>query len=153
MMESEHRRYIDYAVLSESGVASHKSELEDFFCIDTKDENLQIFGICDGHGGTMVAEEVCTDFPNFLKKHWDDKESTDKVVWLKHLFVEFDKRFADRQNYCGCTATFVIVTPSDIFVANIGDSEAILCTCNFLPITLTNVHSPNKLSEQKRIIE
>ena len=51
----------------------------------------------------------------------------------------------------GSTATSVFVSPQHIFVANVGDSRAVMCNKG-VPILATQDHKPELPKEKKRIL-
>ena len=53
----------------------------------------------------------------------------------------------------GCTACAVLVTPNNIYCANVGDSRAIIATQDGDVIVLSHDHKPNDPTEEKRIIK
>ena len=52
----------------------------------------------------------------------------------------------------GCTAVTVLVTPSEFYVANAGDSRAVLCR-NGIAAPLSEDHKPNDPRESERIVK
>ncbi len=53
----------------------------------------------------------------------------------------------------GCTAVTALVTPTEIYVANAGDSWCVLCLKNGSPKEMSNDHKPDNPEEKKRIEE
>ena len=51
---------------------------------------------------------------------------------------------------CGCTASVVLVTPNEIYCANVGDSKVVLSK-NKTAIDLTRDHKPGLEGENERI--
>ena len=54
------------------------------------------------------------------------------------------------QSYAGCTATTVIITPTEIYCANAGDSRTVLGKGK-IAIELSTDHKPDDPEERKRI--
>ena len=52
----------------------------------------------------------------------------------------------------GCTAVTVLVTPTEFYVANAGDSRAVLCR-NGIAVPLSEDHKPNDPRESERIVK
>jgi serine/threonine protein phosphatase PrpC len=52
---------------------------------------------------------------------------------------------------CGCTASVVLVTPTEIYIANVGDSRVVLSK-EHTAIELTRDHKPSLEDEKERII-
>jgi len=71
-------------------------------------------------------------------------------------FAETEEGFAqlvhakDMDGMVGTTVTTVYIIGNNLYVANLGDSEAVLCTKGKEQV-LTQVHTPNNEEERKRI--
>lgn len=52
----------------------------------------------------------------------------------------------------GCTAVTVLVTPTEFYIANAGDSRAVLCR-NGIAVPLSEDHKPNDPRESERIVK
>lgn len=118
---------------------------------------IDLFIICDGHGGSQVAEFVAPCLEKYLLKpklkyplphHYIVKIYN----FIQQKLIEHPQRIA---NNCGCTA-LVMIRFSDnqenkkIQVINIGDCRAILSR-NGLAIPLSKDHKPNWSDEKRRI--
>ena len=53
----------------------------------------------------------------------------------------------------GCTAVTALITPTEIYVANAGDSRCVLCLKNGSPKEMSYDHKPDNPEEKKRIEE
>lgn len=111
------------------------------------------FGLFDGHGGRLVADYVAE---NLYKNIIDNSNfKTDK---LKTIFESYIKTDADLNNYLnekivsrqGCTAVSAFIENNKIYIANTGDSRAVLC-CNSKAIALSQDHKPDRADEKERI--
>jgi len=51
----------------------------------------------------------------------------------------------------GCTAVVALITPTEIYVANAGDSWCVACLSNNQSQDLSNDHKPDCPEEKKRI--
>jgi len=136
-------RKIEYGVSFDIG---KRYTMEDKYTIMEKND-LKIFAIYDGHGGDMVSNYLAKNFATFIFDNW--KTEINIIENLKTLFVEFDKQLYENEylekngSMCGSTAVVVIVTPKDIWIANVGDSEAIAILGDSI-IPLTFVHNTSK---------
>ena len=84
-----------------------------------------LFAVFDGHGGARVAMFA----KKHIKEHLIDLEefkNKDYKKALKRAFLEMDSRIGSEwySKHTGCTACVVLLTPTDIICANIGDSRA-----------------------------
>lgn len=117
------------------------------------DEDMSLFGVFDGHGGKEVSifvEKVfCTELlklDSFKAKDWGKalseafKKMDDMLLTpegkaeLKRINASCGEQdpfsMANRENsianFTGCTATVVLVTKTDFWCANAGDSRSIV---------------------------
>ncbi|MCL7027736.1 hypothetical protein MKW94_025926 [Papaver nudicaule] len=133
------------------GKAGH--DMEDYLVAEyktRKNRELGLFAIFDGHLGDRVPSYLkenlfrnILDEPNF----WDDPEAA-----IKNAYSSTDKLIlenASRLGPGGSTAvTAIVIDGKDLWVANIGDSRAVLCErgcANQLSVD----HEPH--TERKRI--
>ncbi|CAA3001664.1 probable phosphatase 2C 73 [Olea europaea subsp. europaea] len=151
---------------------------EEFGC----QEDMIFCGIFDGHGpwGHFVAKRVRESMPLSLLCNWQetlveasldpnfDLESDKKLhkfnVW-KHSYLktcasidqELERHRKIDSFYSGTTALTIVRQGEYIFIANVGDSRAVLATMsetgNLVPVQLTIDFKPNLPQEAERIIQ
>ncbi|EOY11564.1 Phosphatase 2C family protein isoform 2 [Theobroma cacao] len=139
-------------------------------------------GIFDGHGpwGHFVAKKVRESLPSSLLCHWQetlaqtsldpdiDLESDKKHqrfdIW-KHSYLKtcaaVDQELQQYRKidsfYSGTTALTIVRQGDLMYVANIGDSRAVLATTSddgdLVPVQLTVDFKPNLPQEAERIIQ
>ena len=118
------------------------------------------FGVYDGHGGAGCADFLRDNLHQFVIREpsfpWNPKEA------LKEGFTKAEKKFMEN-NYIentgiidksGSCAIVVLIVGDLWFVANVGDSRAVLSSDGgkkIFPLSLD--HKPSDEVEQKRIIE
>mmetsp|Transcript_28408 Transcript_28408/g.51303 ORF Transcript_28408/g.51303 Transcript_28408/m.51303 type:complete len:706 (+) Transcript_28408:57-2174(+) len=124
------------------------------------------FGVFDGHGGHHCAEHVSEHLPTSILARLREraKNVTDEVALstallggfkqTEHNFVSKARRTDDTSGSTACTMT--IFGPDDqmrlrLFMANCGDSRAVLCREGGVALRLTEDHKPNLPAEKKRI--
>ncbi|EFH43840.1 hypothetical protein ARALYDRAFT_492207 [Arabidopsis lyrata subsp. lyrata] len=118
------------------------------------------FGVYDGHGGSQVAnycrermhlalaEEIAKEKPMLCDGDtWLEK-------WKKALFNSFLRVDSEIESVApetvGSTSVVAVVFPTHIFVANCGDSRAVLCRGKTaLPLSVD--HKPDREDEAARI--
>ncbi|CAL9243913.1 unnamed protein product [Arabidopsis halleri] len=124
--------------------------------------SAHFFGVYDGHGGSQVAnycrermhlaltEEIVKEKPEFCDGDtWQEK-------WKKALFNSFMRvdseiePVAHAPETVGSTSVVAVVFPTHIFVANCGDSRAVLCRGK-TPLALSVDHKPDRDDEAARI--
>jgi protein phosphatase 1G len=142
-------------------------------------QNASLFGIFDGHGGPMVAKiceqsfplEICrqarasSDLANALEKSYTEIDAFLQTTGsLKNMrtsgsstsvpFSRIDEpEGIPRENlfdFIGSTAVIALVNEGKIYVANAGDSRAILCRGG-RAVELSRDHKPESPRERSRI--
>ncbi|KAK5771979.1 putative phosphatase 2C 73 -like protein [Gossypium arboreum] len=151
---------------------------EEFGC----QADMLFCGIFDGHGpwGHFVAKKVRESMPSSLLCNWQetlaqasldpeiDLESDKKHqrfhIW-KHSYLrtcaavdhELEQHRKIDSFYSGTTALTIVRQGDLIYVANIGDSRAVLATTsddgNLVPVQLTIDFKPNLPQEAERIVQ
>ncbi|KAL2491994.1 putative protein phosphatase 2C 73 [Abeliophyllum distichum] len=151
---------------------------EEFGC----QEDMIFCGIFDGHGpwGHFVSKRVRESMPLSLLSNWQetlveasldpdfDLESDKKLhkfnIW-KHSYLKtctaIDQELKQHRKidsfYSGTTALTIVRQGELIFIANVGDSRAVLATTsetgNLVPVQLTIDFKPNLPQEAERIIQ
>jgi len=146
---------------------------------DLNNNEVSVFGVFDGHGGPEVAEFVRRHFCAQLVKASGYRPGNYKKA-LSETYMKMDSLLSSdigrkelRQmrgtsvkkpergqtadtdskiaHNVGCTATVVLVNKRILYVANAGDSRAILITKEGAGIDLTKDHKPNLKGENERI--
>lgn len=122
------------------------------------------FAAYDGHGdgGELVSQFALHEIPKRLEKHEDfQKGNVDKA--FKEVFIGVNEDLEGEPDieplYSGCTACVALVSHGDIFLANAGDSRAIMAkkqkdfdeTFRHTAFDLTIDQNPDSAGEQERI--
>lgn len=114
-------------------------------------ENLSYFAVFDGHGGPTCS--------NYCANHLLDcvlnVEGFDANMptAIERGFLQFDdylRKLDDLKETSGTTALCVFISEDKYFVANCGDSRAVLWRNN-ARVFATQDHKPNLISEKLRI--
>lgn len=140
---------------------------------------VSYFAIFDGHGGVNVSDWLSENlhfyivnqasFPKDPKKAiyqgFKEAEETLLVKLLKGTLNIKQKKINTNDNYSmlsnskkhdnsGSCAVIVMIIDKEVYVANVGDSRAILATQNLSKnYIITTDHKPDNLIEKKRIEE
>ncbi|XP_022747373.1 probable protein phosphatase 2C 34 [Durio zibethinus] len=146
---------------------------EEFGC----QADMLFCGIFDGHGpwGHFVAKKVQKSMPSSLLCNWQetlaqtsldpDMESDQRFHIWKHSYLKtcaaVDQELEQYRKidsfYSGTTALTIVRQGDLMYVANIGDSRAVLATTsddgNLVPVQLTVDFKPNLPQEAERIIQ
>jgi len=124
------------------------------------------FGVFDGHGGGSCAEYAATHLAkNVLARLRDRTKTANDELALRtallggfkqteHNFLQHARRAGDTSGSTACTMT--VFGPDEemrlrLFLANVGDSRAVLGKATGEFLRLTEDHKPNLPLEKKRI--
>ncbi|KAJ4953289.1 hypothetical protein NE237_030121 [Protea cynaroides] len=124
------------------------------------------FGVYDGHGGSMVANECRDRLHRVLVKEIEERkalEGDDELDWkgvMESCFAKMDEEFqgggvevedeSASERTIGSTAVVVLVGTEELVVANCGDSRAVLYRGG-VAVPLTRDHKPDRPDEMERI--
>jgi len=119
------------------------------------DIKVAYFCVCDGHGGIRAAEYVKTHLFNNIIKHPQFKRDPEGAIRAGFAITENNysdyAKLQDIDGMVGTTVTSVLIVDNALYVANIGDSQAVLCS-NGKEFILTEAHIPSNPSENSRIL-
>ena len=111
--------------------------------------NYSLFIVCDGHGGDFVAEYCASELEFVLKKNIED--GLGMKYALEKTFKDLDDSLSLPESYMtGTTCLVILKNPEHIWIANCGDSRAIM-NQNKKCIDLSRDHKPT--GEEKQRIE
>ncbi|CAE6042063.1 unnamed protein product [Arabidopsis arenosa] len=124
------------------------------------EESIHLFAIFDGHRGAAAAEFSAQVLPGLIQS----LSSTSAGEALSQAFVRTDlafrqeldshrqsKRVSQKDWHPGCTAIASLLVENKLFVANVGDSRAILCRAGH-PFALSKAHLATCIDERNRVI-
>eukprot|EP00079_Xenopus_tropicalis_P035641 XP_017949412.1 PREDICTED: integrin-linked kinase-associated serine/threonine phosphatase 2C isoform X3 [Xenopus tropicalis] len=127
---------------------------------------LSYFAVFDGHGGTRASRFAAQNLhQNFVKKiPRGEGSSVDKAMKrcildaFKQTDEDFLKQAASQKPAWkdGTTAICVLVADNILYIANLGDSRALLCRINkenqkHVVLSLSREHNPTQYEERMRI--
>ena len=136
-------------------------------------QGVSVFAVFDGHGGQEVAIYVEKHFIDELKKNEHFKKGNYKQA-LIDVFLLIDKQLIsdvgkkelakiaqksssgatasgnDLPYQAGCTACVALVTPTEVFVANAGDTRCVIASKGKAK-NLSTDHKPDMIAEKRRI--
>ena len=124
-------------------------------------QNLSIFSLFDGHAGNKCCDFLRDNFHLYLIKSTLFPKDIEGAIsetfsklendFLSTYAISEDNSLLDKSGSC---ALVTIIADNTVYVANIGDSRAVMS--NHLgreTVQLTQDHKPNVKSEKKRIKE
>nr|XP_013013031.2 integrin-linked kinase-associated serine/threonine phosphatase 2C isoform X2 [Cavia porcellus] len=127
---------------------------------------VSYFAVFDGHGGIRASKFAAQNLhQNLIRKFpKGDVVSVEKTVkrclldTFKHTDEEFLKQASSQKPAWkdGSTATCVLAVDNTLYIANLGDSRAILCRYNeesqkHAALSLSKEHNPTQYEERMRI--
>ncbi len=128
-------------------------------------EGISIFAVFDGHGGSEVAKFCAKYFNQHLLANENFKKGEYKIA-MEETFLKMDEllmsvdgeellkefRLDETLNsMAGCTANVVLFVKDKFYVANAGDSRAIIFTNDKKVLHLSVDHKPDDELEKQRI--
>jgi leucine-rich repeat protein SHOC2 len=153
-----------------SDVIGQRPTMEDAFCIKGDlsvpgvTAAIDLFGIFDGHAGREAAlfsaehitDIVTRNIPQLIKEK-DPKGISDVLTKIfKELNDELSNHLKSRKQlaakHCGTTAVIVLIIDKKLYVANVGDSRAVLFRKD-KAIRMTFDHKPRAEEERIKSIE
>lgn len=124
-------------------------------------KNLSVFSLFDGHSGSKCCDFLRDNFHLYLINSPLFPKDIEGAIYeafaklendfLSQHAINQDNTLKDKSGSC---ALVTVIADKTIFVANVGDSRAIMSN-NFGTeiVQLTEDHKPNRKSEKKRIKE
>jgi len=134
--------------------------MEDAFCIKGSfmgDENIDLYGLFDGHASFEAARFCAVNLPPLLEKEFpmtDDEfpaaitKVFDELHTKFHTYIKSVAVHSPRARNCGATAVVVLIMNEVVHVASVGDSRAVVVRTDEI-ISATIDHKPE--SEEDRI--
>ena len=121
---------------------------------------VSFFGIYDGHGGKQCSEYLRDNLHKFISNDISFPENIPQAIKNGFLYAEKDflNNYAlSKDSECiidksGSCAIILLIVDNKIYIANCGDSRAIMSINNELR-EITIDHKPNFPNEKKRIYE
>ncbi|XP_060097947.1 integrin-linked kinase-associated serine/threonine phosphatase 2C [Heteronotia binoei] len=127
---------------------------------------VSYFAVFDGHGGVRASKYAAQNLHQNLIRKFPKGEipSVEKTIRrclldaFKHTDEEFLRQASSQKPAWkdGSTATCVLVIDNTLYIANLGDSRAILCRYNeesqkYTALSLSKEHNPTQYDERMRI--
>jgi serine/threonine protein phosphatase PrpC len=152
----------------EASMKGRRHQMEDEHIVTRLDCGAPFVCVCDGHGGNIIAKQAIPKLLSILNKKIQIYEKINKsfhlnsIVQFQPLLIEsvceLDKKLYNISRYgdVGSTLLFAILYNDVIYIANLGDSRAIVFTTQ--PngtrgnlIASTRDHKPGDPVERQRI--
>lgn len=109
---------------------------------------IHIYGVFDGHGGSMVSKYLSQNIANYFV---NTKTTLNQKI-IKNIFRKIDDDLRKMNvGEAGSTAIMLFMEGDNVFLVNLGDSRGILIDSNKTILLETKDHKPNDPEEIKRI--
>ncbi len=131
---------------------------------EKKINKIKFIGLFDGHGGKIVSKFLKKNFPIYFAKSVDQNIYTNSQKaskYLNNIFNEVEKKLETDHpracNYTGSTALCGVISHHPVtgkkilWIANVGDSRAVMLNANDETVQLSQDHKPNSKLEKNRI--
>jgi len=131
---------------------------------ETSMNAINFIGVFDGHGGKLVSKYLKDNLPPFFMKKFKKNIYLKPDTFSKYVTKVYDviqtklkNEHPRAVNYCGSTACITIhcidpeLKKTFIWIANVGDSRAILSNRDGIAVQLSKDHKPNSPEERARI--
>ncbi|XP_071482557.1 integrin-linked kinase-associated serine/threonine phosphatase 2C-like [Diadema antillarum] len=127
---------------------------------------MAYYAVFDGHSGDRASKHAARTLHTHLAIKFPQGEATNRDKEIKKCMIDTfkvtDEAFLKQASASkpvwkdGSTAVCVLVVDNTLYIANLGDSKAILCRFNpetgrHQPLPLTKDHSPTQYEERIRI--
>jgi len=113
-------------------------------------EDQDFFAVFDGHGGKESAEFAAKNIPMQLALNLENGSDVETAITDSIMTVHKD--MAGWSVYSGTTICAALIIQDTLYVANCGDTRAVLCRKG-KPIRLSVDHNLKLESEKKRILD
>jgi len=118
----------------------------------TKDNHLPFFGVYDGHSTQLVPEIVAEKLDQyFLQSLRSEHHVSDIKTALKNAFHQMEEemlsQLKEKKIRGGTTALCAVFQQGKLYVANVGDSQAVIFQKEGI-VRLSNLHDLHNASER-----
>lgn len=137
---------IRYGVFSSIGV---RDVMEDQYTIETKwkDDNINFFGVYDGHYGALAAEFCKEHFCKVFFQKYEENSSKQHTLLklMEDTFESIEQQFLQealkRETEAGTCVSIVLLVGPKLIVANLGDSYSVLGRSGGKEVILSEIHN------------
>lgn len=125
---------------------------------------VSLYGVFDGHGGVRASRFASENLHKNLRDKFPKGDTVEKEIRKAFIdaFKKTDEDFLKLASKSkpvwkdGTTAILVLVVNEAMYIANIGDSQAVLCrykedSSSCVPVPLSVPHNPSLYDERMRI--
>eukprot|EP01105_Mastigella_eilhardi_P008567 TRINITY_DN2075_c0_g1_i1.p1 TRINITY_DN2075_c0_g1~~TRINITY_DN2075_c0_g1_i1.p1 ORF type:complete len:817 (+),score=187.21 TRINITY_DN2075_c0_g1_i1:306-2453(+) len=148
-------RDVDAKYVGWSEMCGRRPDMQDAVCIWPRfvtSPTSHLVGVFDGHAGVQVAQYAAQQLPSLLRQQCVSEVRPELA--LGNALGDLQRNIDAQKDALpdGSTAIVAYLTETEVVVANIGDSRAVLCDVNNRAIPLSQDHKPDSPHELKRIV-
>jgi len=151
---------LEYGVARAMG--GRKYQEDEYTCVDhlTRHGGPAYFGIYDGHGSDYYSAHASMDLYRVIQNHIEEIRGKGVLEAMVSAFREEDRLMSQTVKgrpvpEGGSTATAALILGDELFLANVGDSRAVLAiresTGKLKAVRLSKDHKPDDPEEKQRI--
>lgn len=144
-----------------SSMQGWRCEMEDAHyartCLSERNlDEWSFFAVFDGHAGVKASDHCAKHLLTCIIET-EEFRSNDIINGIRAGFLKLDDRMRDLPELAsgddksGTTAVCAFVSNDQVYIANCGDSRAVLCGRNGVPTFWTQDHKPILPGEKQRI--
>lgn len=134
--------------------SNFQHHMEDMILIsspfNSKDNKHHLFGVFDGHGGTLSAQISRNKFPKIFSRCLKENQINIEECLSKAFFFVDHETFIKQCHYVGNTATIIYIANKMVYCANVGDSKCFLVFSDKV-IQMTTMDRPSNGNERRRV--
>lgn len=114
------------------------------------------FAVFDGHAGARISAHCAEHLLDAIMATEEFQEDVTKGI--HNGFLELDNKMrslpeiVSGEDKSGSTAVCAFISPRQVYIANCGDSRAVLCRSG-TPVFTTQDHKPGLVTERQRIVK
>ena len=113
---------------------------------------FRLFSVYDGHAGKEAVEIVKKILPEIMARHLEKEANVESAIHkaFEDVDGELTKTLLDGSKQSdvdissGAVACIALLKQNSLWIANLGDCRAVLCTEGHKPKSISSEHSPEK---------
>ncbi|GJM87761.1 hypothetical protein PR202_ga03751 [Eleusine coracana subsp. coracana] len=151
-----------FCLASRRGV---RHAIEDGYGVITSNDDIgtgsqmAFYGVYDGHGGRAAVDFVADKLGKNLiaatlaaaSSPKEESEDDEVMAAIRSAYLTTDSEFLSQGVRGGACAATALVKDGELYVANVGDCRAVLCSGGGVATALTSDHTAGREDERRRI--
>jgi len=144
-------------------IVGRRPTMEDAFAVCTNvggNHASEAFGVFDGHAGSTAARFAAQHLSQVLNEIIAAQPTSSPLEWLRATLQRINEMFKEFLNtttirgakHCGATGLIVLYSNNKLYVANVGDTRAVLSR-EGKAVRISTDDKPSSFEEESRIRE